>query len=177
MRERPLTMNEVFLAKLVFVGSIAYHRVRIHSHGYVPFQPGDSGMTPNGEIYLKGISSPDFALDARPLKGIFIHEMAHVWQRQNGVLCPTWSAIGNSLRHGFRYTRAYRYTLNPSLDLLDYRMEQQAQIIEDYYWLFILGRNPPRPFVQNQETGDSLKQLYLAVLKQFLDNPGYAKSS
>ena len=170
-------MNEIFLAQLVFSGSIDYDRVRIHDHKYMPFQPGSSGMTPDGEIYLEGLSSLDYAVGPVFLRAIFIHEMVHVWQKQAGVLNPIWSAIGNSLRNGFRYSRAYRYTLDPSRDLLDYRMEQQAQIVEDYYWLFILGFHPPSRFLSNTQVGEDLKQLYAAVLKKFLDNPSYAKSN
>ena len=88
-------MNEVFLAQLVFARSIDYGNVKVHDHKYMPFQPGYSGMTPNGEIYMEGLGSPDYALEPVGLKAIFIHEMVHVWQKQNGVLNPLWSAIGN----------------------------------------------------------------------------------
>lgn len=177
MKERRLTMNEMFLAQLVFRRSIDYHRVRVHDHGYVPFQPGRSGMTPNGEIYMKGLPSNDYAEDPQQLKALFIHEMVHVWQEQNRVLNPIRSAIGNALRHGLIYSRAYRYTLDPGRDLLDYRIEQQAQIVEDYYRVFILGQRPRSGFVQNKEKGEDLKPLYLAVLEKFIENPSYAKSA
>ena len=65
-------------------------------------------MTPNGEIYISGEAVPDYALANVFAKALFLHEMVHVWQKQSGVLNPIWSAVGNSLRHGFMYSRAYR---------------------------------------------------------------------
>ena len=60
---------------------------------------------------------------------------------------------------------------------MDYRIEQQASIVTDYYWILILGRDSPYDFVQNAEAAQDLKRLYLVVLKKFLDNPSYAKKN
>lgn len=169
-------MGETFLARVVFGRSVAYQRVRIHDHGYMPFQPCNSGMTPNGDIYITGGASPDYSMEFGPARAFFIHEMAHVWQKQNGILNPIWSAIGNTLRHGFIYSRAYRCTLRPAYDLLDYRIEQQASIVADYYRTFILGIGPRNDLLQNNETGEALKSLFLAVLKKFLDDPSYGRA-
>lgn len=83
--ERRLTQNEINLARKIFGSSIDYTRVKIHPHGYTFFQPKGSGMTPNGEIYFEGSASSDFGLATAFLQTFFIHEMTHVWQKQNGV--------------------------------------------------------------------------------------------
>lgn len=176
MDGRPLTYNEILLGQQIFSTSIHWPSVRVHAHGYVWVQPQNSGMTPNGEIYSKGTAaSSNYALADPPLQAYFVHELAHVWQAQNGVLNPIWSAVGNSLRHGFAYSRAYSYLLETGKDLLDYRMEQQAQIIEDFFRVKVLGLLPRADYLQNKEHGAALSELYESVLGNFLKDPEYAK--
>ncbi len=179
MAGRKLTVNEIQLAKWVYGDSIKYDQVIIYDEKYAFFQPNDSGMTPNGNIYIHGITSSDFgSLATRSiLRGFFIHEMAHVWQKQNSILNPIVSAIANSLRHAFFYTEAYKYTLRDGNDLLDYRMEQQAQIIEDYVRIVKLNLLPKSFFLQNKETDMRLLGLYTAVLSKFLSDPSYPKAA
>lgn len=54
MSGRALTAGEVVLAKRVFKDSIDYTKVKIHNKKYIVVQPNNSGMTPNGEIYVSG---------------------------------------------------------------------------------------------------------------------------
>jgi len=56
MQERLLTQGEIKLAEKVFKSSIDYSKVKIHNKKYIFFQPDNSGMTPNGEIYTRCIS-------------------------------------------------------------------------------------------------------------------------
>jgi len=88
MNDRKLTQNEVALAQKIFGASIDYNKVALHRHAYVFFQPSSSGMTPNGEIYVDGTVSADYGLSVARLQAFFIHEMEHVWQKENGVLNP-----------------------------------------------------------------------------------------
>ena len=176
MDGRDLTYNEARLASEIFQFSVEYSRVKIHAHKHRFFQPRNSGMTPDGQIYTHGIAvSQDYALDSPDLQSFFVHEMVHVWQKQNGVLNPVWSAIGNSLRHGFMYSRAYNYNLASGADLLDYRIEQQAQIVEDFFRIKVLKIGPKGSHLQNEETGDELDKLFVSVLGKFLKNPEYAR--
>lgn len=134
MNGRTLTAGEIALARSVFGDSIDYARVRVHARRYIFFQPAASGMTPNGHVYACGDAHrSDYAACDIDRRAFFIHEMAHVWQHQNRVLRVRASAVRLMIRHGFRYARAYRYTLARDRDLLDYNLEQQATIIEDYY--------------------------------------------
>lgn len=177
MSGRSLTIAETSLARTIFKRSINYTTVKIHHEKYAFFQPSQSGMTPNGEIYIDGNVVADYGLTPQPAsKAFFIHEMVHVWQKQNGILNPVMSAIGNSIRHGFNYNKAYKYTLKQTSDLLEYRMEQQAQIIEDYVRSNTFGLNPAPGYIQNSNiTRTQRDQLYNAVLANFISNPSYAK--
>src|SRR6202044_1216013 len=66
---------------------------------------------------------------------VFVHEMVHVWQSGHGS--------HNAMRgiylwlkydHVWRdYDDSYVYDLDSSISLGDFNMEQQAQIIQDYY--------------------------------------------
>ncbi len=177
---RSLTSGEITLAKKVFVNSIDYSKVKIHHEKAVFFQPSRSGMTPNGEIYIDGTAVRDYSVATIDHKSFFIHEMTHVWQKQNGVLNPILSALGNSIRHFFNYNSAYFYMLDSTRDLLDYRMEQQAQIIEDYVRIDLFGTNPivrsGTTYLENTGLNPAIrKTLYKDVLKKFLINPAYSK--
>ncbi len=163
---RALTPNEIILARKVFRDSIDYAKVKIHDRSYIFFQPARSGMTPNGEIYFNcgqpSICSADFGRTGN--QGLFIHEMAHVWQKQNHVLNPTMAAVGEFMRNLGNYGNAYRYTLDPGKDLTDYRIEQQAEIIEAYFRSTFLGQAPP----------GSVSDLR-SVLAKFLNDPKYPR--
>ncbi len=64
----------------------------------------------------------------------FIHEMAHVWQvrRMN---------INLKGRRVFEWD--YKYTIEPGKRFLEYKVEQQASIVADYF-LFLHGQEPIR---------------------------------
>ena len=170
-KERKLTPEEETLARTVFGDSIHYEKVRVHEHGYIFFQPSRSGITPNGEIYVKcgdpSICRPNYAAAALGLRAFFIHEMAHVWQKHNKVLSPVFSAIGEFIRNRGNYNRAYTYKLKADKDLLEYRIEQQASIIEEYYKTVLASSTKP--------PADHLKLLE-SVLAKFIKNPKYPRS-
>lgn len=125
MNGRALTSGEIALAKRVFKDSINYTKVKIHNKKYVVVQPYNSGMTPNGEIYISGseIYKNDYAMESIRLRGFFIHEMVHVWQYQLNILNPVSAAIAESILNFFDYSKAYEYELVGGKDLLQYRIE------------------------------------------------------
>jgi len=179
MDYRKLTLNEINFSNKVFGGSILYINVKIYHEKYAFFQPDHSGMTPNGNIYIDGNVIKDYGMaTVRPeSKAFFIHEMVHVWQKHNDVLNPIVSAIANSIRHGFNYNEAYKYTLDAKKDLLDYRMEQQAQIIEDYIRGLYLGIDRKEEYLQNKGSEAEIDKLYQSVLSKFLSKPSYPKEN
>ena len=161
------------MALKVFKSSIDYNKVRVHDKPYIFFQRPNSGMTPNGEIYLSGGYKEDFGLERPAIQAFFIHEMTHVWQYQNNILNPTTAAIGEIINHHFDYAKAYKYTLDESKDLLDYKIEQQACIIEDYYRTKFLNLLPTPGNLQNDYVEVKNSQLYEKVLAKFIANPKY----
>ncbi|WP_241569934.1 type VI secretion protein [Rosenbergiella collisarenosi] len=88
-------------------------------------------MSPNGKIYFKDWYCDDFSGKSFQYQHIFIHEMAHVWQFQ----CGKWVRT-RGLASGFI---SYEYRLEKSKQLLSYRLEQQAQIIADFFLLDKFG--------------------------------------
>lgn len=173
-KERPLTTGEIAIAKKIYKTSLDYSSIKVHDEKYVVFQPNNSGMTPNGEIYVSDIYKTDYSASIPALKSFFIHEMAHVYQYQMKILNPITAAIGESFRTGFDYDEAYYYELDAKNDLLDYRIEQQAQIIEDYYRLTFLSLNPSS-YMKNKLADVKSNLLFNKVLKKFLANPSYAQ--
>lgn len=172
-KSRPLTSGEIAMAKSIFKDSIDYSKVKVHNEEYLPFglQPDNTAMTPNGEIYFNPqYYKDDFSLSATQddlaNNHWFMHEMVHVWQYQLGywvklhgmLLHPgkLWGLLGNP----------YEYTLEPNSKLQDFNMEQQGDIIADYY-AWVTG-NPIR-----SNSGSSIKSVtpYLSVLADFLRNP------
>lgn len=175
MAGRNLTTGENHLAKTLFKNSIDYSKVKIHNKKYFFGQPSNSGMTPNGEIYIDGVYKKDYSVTSPALKAFFIHEMVHVWQYQLNILNPISAAIKESIMHFFDYAKAYEYTLDENKDLLDYKIEQQAAIIEDYYRVYNQSMLPVPGHLQNTTSLSAKKVLYQKVLMKFLANPNYAR--
>ena len=174
-KSRALTAGEIRLAKKVYKFALDYSLVKIHDGKYAFFQPSQSGMTPNGEIYVDGVYMSDYSKGVPAIQGFFIHEMAHVYQHQLKILNPIFAAISESFMHGFDYAKAYHYTLDANKDLLDYEIEQQAAIIEDYFRVAHLNLSPVKGHMQNSYPDVVKNGLFVKVLKKFLVNPAYAK--
>ena len=128
------------LARSVFRNSITWHKVWIHRESYLPFglQNKNVAMAPNGEIYLRNHYRDDFSKASIALQHIFIHELAHVWQRERGM--------NVRLRGAFSWAANYDYALDGRY-LNEYSLEQQAQIIADY---FLLAREGYSSWVKNK---------------------------
>ena len=173
---RHLTPGEVDLAQSVFKDSLDYDRIRLYARPFVFFQPLESAMAPNGHIYVRGGMEDDYSRAGLMRRAFFLHEMTHVWQFQNRVLNPLLAGLREALRHGLRYDRAYFYRLHYGYDLLDYGLEQQASIIEDYYLQVQCGSILHTGRCLNVCTAHERTQLYQSVLNRFLGNPGLSLS-
>jgi len=94
-------------------------------------------MAPCGHIHFHpecSRYSDDFASEGPALAGLFVHEMAHVWQSQHrGRL---WLPL---MRHPFC---RYDYRLAPGKPLTRYGIEQQAEIVR-HAWLARMGMPVP----------------------------------
>ncbi len=126
--DRPLTPGEIALARSVYGDAIDYAPVRIAQRKWAFFQPRDTVMAPRGTIHFhpRGtLCRDDFCTAPHDLKGLFIHEMCHVWQHQQGICLPL-------ARHPFC---RYSYTLKPGWPLKRYGLEQQAEIVRHAFLL------------------------------------------
>lgn len=162
---RRLTLGEIALARTVFGSYIDYSRVWIHLGSYLPFglQNVDTGMTPSGELYFRGKNYvDDFSTASNPLRHLFIHEMTHVWQYQNGM----WV----KLRGSMSWAVDYHYNFEGKTRLNEYSMEQQASIVADYFFLVNFGEskwyyNPHRNYKGDEL--DSVLSYYKLILTDF----------
>ena len=128
MDHRPLTAAEIALARSVFGHAIDYARVKVFARKWWPFQPRQVAMAPDGNLWFspKGtLYCEDFC--ERPLErqGLFIHEMTHVWQYQQGI---------NLILRRHAFCR-YDYALKPGWTLKQYGLEQQAEIVRHVFLL------------------------------------------
>ncbi len=168
---RNLTGGEVTLVRSIFLQSVNCSSVKVHQGTYIFFQPDNTLMTPNGEIYApKNTYKADYATESIEWQAIFIHEMTHVWQYQNNILDPRGSGIRELFRNRFSYGNAYFYTLTENKTLTDYYMEQQAAIVEEYFRVIKSGGSFSR-HCQNQESvADKTELLKNVVGGTFLAN-------
>lgn len=123
------------MAASVFGDAIAYDRVRVHNRKWWPFQPKRITMAPDGDLWFhpKGqLFCDDFCNADWTRKGLFIHEMVHVWQHQQGIFLPL-------ARHPFC---RYAYDFVPGKPFQKYGLEQQAEIVR-HAFLLKNGRSVP----------------------------------
>ncbi|WP_109809291.1 vgr related protein [Sphingosinithalassobacter portus] len=119
---RALTPGEIALARSIFGDAIDYDRAKIINRKWAFFQPKNVTMAPLGTIHFNpasGLYRDDFSDAPLYLQGLFIHEMVHVWQHQQGMFLPI-------ARHPFC---RYDYSIDPGRPFERYGIEQQAEIV------------------------------------------------
>ncbi|MEZ0262963.1 MAG: hypothetical protein ACAH80_18305 [Alphaproteobacteria bacterium] len=179
MPARPLTAGETALAKTVFGDSLDYKSITISDEKFMALSmlPEGTAMAPNGHLFMPGCYKDDYSKEDTYWKALFVHEMTHVWQYQNKVLAPMAEAVRLNLSHGFNYAAAYPYKLDEKKDLIDYNMEQQASIVQDYFAMKQEGFK--YQFWGNCKDGHcddaEKKRLFEKVLEKFHADPAYAK--
>ena len=137
MTARPLTPEEIGLARTVFGGAIDYGAVSIRRRKWFPFQPRNTVMAPDGHIWVHPRSTlwrDDYAEAPPRLQGLFVHELTHVWQAQTR---GRWYLV--LMRHPFC---RYRYDFVPGWPLERYGLEQQAEIVRH---VFLMRRGHGAP--------------------------------
>lgn len=122
VQERGLTLGEIQLIESVFSDQIQQlDHIRIIAHRAIL---KDYALSPNGHIYFNAHNwRPDFSTADVHIQAWLIHEMVHVWQLQQGIRVVR-KAILN---------RRYRYILQAGKHFLSYGVEQQAQMVQDYF--------------------------------------------
>ena len=121
LRKRKLTQAEKSLANSVFGTAIELDRVWIIAHRLVIQH---FAISPNGHIYFNPANwREDFTQESIAQQSWLIHELVHVWQFQQGV---------KLIRKGI-FDRKYRYVLQQGKQFFHYGIEQQAQMVQDYF--------------------------------------------
>lgn len=137
---RVLTDGEIALAKTVFGDLVDYEQVRIVNYPYLPWQADDVFIAPNGWIFVGSKHhQDDFSTAGEMYRQVFIHEMTHVFQFQQGVrvlLKGAWLQSWYYLT--WHKYNPYRYTFDKDKNFWQYNIEQQGKICEDIF----LGKCP-----------------------------------
>jgi Rhs element Vgr protein len=167
-KKRKFTIGEIEMARKIFGDSIRYKDVRIHHGDWWLFTgTQNTAVTPNGDIYLPArteLYKDDFSVNKnREYISLFMHEMTHVWQHQMG-----YSVKWHGMTVSSKGIEAYRYELSSDLKLADFNMEQQGEIISDYFCICILGE-PSLVWNAINSTKDPIA--LASTLEGFLNDP------
>ncbi|MDO5650664.1 MAG: hypothetical protein Q4G13_00820 [Moraxella sp.] len=137
---RPLTTGEIALCLRIFGTAFDTSTVKIIACAYLPWQADDIFIAPNGNLFTTTKHyQDDYSTAALSYQQIFIHEMTHVFQHQQGVNVLYQGAWLQSLYYlsGKRYN-PYAYQFDPAKSFWAYNIEQQACIGEAIF----LGYRP-----------------------------------
>ncbi len=128
---RPLSEGERALATEIFGEALAVDRVRVFAwpapwpvRAFVPGRAFGRSLI----VYPRRSARLDFAAAPPASQAVFVHELVHCWQAQQGVVLPL-----AKLKAGDG-PRAYAYDLEASR-FADLNIEQQAQAVEDAFRL------------------------------------------
>ncbi|MGN8278697.1 DUF2345 domain-containing protein, partial [Pseudomonas sp. SMN5] len=167
-KTRGLTTGEVAMARSVFKDAVNYSKVKVHHGGWwLFFGFQNTAVTPNGEMYYPESTEyyrDDFSNTANDQdKALFMHEMTHVWQYQMG-----YPVKKNGLTVSSRGAEAYEYKLSSEGRFSEYNMEQQGEIVSDYYMICVVGDSRS---VWNGNNATQSPKLLASTLADFLKNP------
>ncbi|ESK37645.1 hypothetical protein P256_02078 [Acinetobacter nectaris CIP 110549] len=121
VQKRSLTSGEKQLIQSVFNNHIVLENVEIIAHKAVM---KNYAMSPNGKVYFNPVNwVEDFSILDIYKQSWFIHEMVHVWQLQQGVNVVLGAICNRRYRYKLKYGKAFHC----------YGVEQQAQMVQDYF--------------------------------------------
>ena len=115
--------------------------VRIVQRKWAFFQPRQVVMAPRGRIHFHprgDLYRDDFAAAPLGEQGLFVHEMVHVWQHQQGLNLPL-------RRHPFC---RYAYSFVPGRPFRRYGIEQQAELVRHAFLLAAGAAVPGAPALE-----------------------------
>lgn len=128
VKSRHLTSGERQLAASVFGESLRLDSIKIIAHRGVLKH---YAISPNGHIYFHPSNwCEDFSKSPLAQQSWLIHELTHVWQIQQGI-----SVVRKAI-----FNRQYHYVLEQGKSFLHYGIEQQAQMVQDYFIRKELGQ-------------------------------------
>jgi hypothetical protein len=132
---RRLTAGERALAAEMFGAGLDPARVRILA---LPVWNRAFVAGPGLIVWPAAQAPLDFADEPLPAQAVFVHELTHVWQAQNGVaLLLAKLKAGDS-------DASYAYDLAGGPDFAALNIEQQAMVVE-HAFLASRGARTPHP--------------------------------
>lgn len=128
------------MCRQVFADLIDYDQVRVMNHPFLPWQPNYMLMAPRGYIHVRNRHyRTDYSQQSLAYRGLFIHEMTHILQYQQGQAVLLKGAILQSAYYlSFKKYNPYHYQLQACKSFNDYNIEQQGEIARDIF----LGKIP-----------------------------------
>ena len=124
---RRLTPGERAMARRAFGDAVDLEPVTIRRAKYWWLHPAWVVMAPDGHIWFHPNNRSwcdDFSEASLFLQGLVVHELTHVWQRQQGI---------NLILRRCLWARYDYLPLTPARAFADYGLEQQAEIVRDAY--------------------------------------------
>jgi hypothetical protein len=144
--QHKLNVNERQLLSTVFKQTLPYDSIVCKVNTLKTGPKGNSitiAGTPHfdAEIYCGDFSEPSVLKNENYKVSIFFHEMTHVWQYFHGI--SVWRSAAQVLfDYHFKYGEGYPYSLRSGRKFLQFNIEQQASIVEDY-WRLTQSQPPP----------------------------------
>lgn len=139
---RLLTEGEKELAYSIFKDALRVEKIEIVAHRWVLKH---YAISPNGHVYFNPTDwCEDFSQRSVAQQSWLIHELTHIWQIQQGL-----HVVRRAL-----FDRQYSYVLEQGKSFLSYGIEQQAQMVQDYFLRKKQGKECQAyelciPFLQN----------------------------
>ncbi len=127
MPARNLTPEEIVLAQKIYGNTIDYSQVKVHDGKYFSGQPDNTAITPDGQAYFPTqIYSSNFGLENSVNKqALFIHELGHIFQYQNGM-----EVVEQRISEGAKYNYEDVFDGTPLGELT---VEAQAEFFRDLF--------------------------------------------
>ena len=143
--QRKLTNEEIAEAKKVFGDKIDYSKVNVIDDNYFFLQGKEFAMAPDGNLYWPG-ECGNLVLCGKT--GLFIHEMTHVMQYQQGVNVLLKGLLLQTARiMSFGLYNPYKFVYDPNRSFDSYNLEQQGEYAREIYF----GK-APNTILNNQST-------------------------
>lgn len=128
---RGLTPGETGLVRDVFAGELDPRRIRLVAAPWPVFRAFAAGRWFGRDwiVFPRHDHARDFAAATIGTQGVFVHELAHLWQAGRGVLLAA-----AKLRAGFS-NRAYDYAARSDCVWSELNIEQQAMVVQHRFLL------------------------------------------
>ena len=155
---RPLNERECELAYSIYGDYLDYSQVKLHSNiedflflsdidlKVTPNVVNQGAVAPNNHIYFSPICYRlDYSFAAQSLKSVFLHELSHVFQFQNGV--DTVRCHFKNKAQYPQFSKAYEYSREDvERGFGSMNTEQQSQFVQNLFDAqnFKLVRNFPK---------------------------------